>query len=195
MNGGNQTPLPGISSQNRASVQNGHSDLATEERIEGWLAGLTGELRAPWEEGYRLLRARGLKVRDAIIAVWLSLASDDRGELTTQEALAEFLGYQRRQTIYERRVKRRLDDWAERLLILRLRGERLAEVDERTFQAAVNEEGSHQDRRLYYQRAGVFQERVEIDDRRDALPVIVYEFDDSEYRDKEDVPPKAEELS
>ena len=191
-----QTVLPGLG-QNGGSEQNEHSDLATGEMIEGWLAGLDEAAREPWEEGYRWLRAQGLKARDAIIAVWLSLATDDRGGLTTQQALADFLGYRRRETIYDRRVKKGLDEWAERLMILRLRGQRLAQVDERTFQAAASEEGTHQDRRLYYQRAGVLQGRLEVTGDKEApLPVIIYEgIDDTAYRDKEDVSTEPEEIS
>jgi hypothetical protein len=41
-----------------------------------------------------------------------------------------------------------------------LRGARLAEVDERTYSAAVDSDSSASDRKLYYQRAGVWNEEA-----------------------------------
>jgi hypothetical protein len=43
---------------------------------------------------------------------------------------------------------------------MRMRGARLAEVDEQTYLAAAGEGSSATDRKLYYQRAGVWEENV-----------------------------------
>ena len=132
------------------------------QQVEAWLDEQVGTLPHGqwWVEDYRLLRAQGWRWKDAFIVVWMSLGSDDRGPLSTVQALTEFLGVSR-QWYYNR-----LEKWpvmeriAERLQLRRLRGARLAAVDERSYTAAVEDRSSAADRKLYYQRAGVWQEQV-----------------------------------
>lgn len=125
-----------------------------------------GELRAwlevhasaPWLEGYLFLRAQGVRHRDAMLATWLSLATDDRGDIPTREAFAELMGVSRAATYTWESRRPEIRVWAEKLQVLRLRGSRLAEVDERTYEAAAGADGSAADRKLYYQRAGVWED-------------------------------------
>ncbi len=118
------------------------------------------EASPAWLEGYLFLKARGVRYRDAMLAVWLSLAKDDRGEVETREEFARLMGVARATTYGWEARRPEIRQWAELLQVMRMRGMRLAEVDERTYWAAVNEEGSATDRKLYYQRAGVWEESV-----------------------------------
>lgn len=112
-----------------------------------------------WKEGYDFLKSRGVRHRYAALAVWLSLSSDDRGDIQTRDDFARLMGVSR-STTYDWEKKQPVREWAEKLQVMRLRGARLAEVDERTFLAATSVEGSASDRKLYYQRAGVWEDRV-----------------------------------
>ena len=114
-------------------------------------------------ESYLALRAQGWAWREALCVAWLSLGRDDRGELRTVQDLCDFLGVSR-MWFYERKARydgepapgmNAWDWWAERLQLGRLRGQRLAEVDEATFRRAASSEGKAADRELYYKRAGV----------------------------------------
>ena len=118
------------------------------------------EAAPAWLEGYLFLRARGVRYRDAMLAVWLSLRTDDRGEVRTRGDFARLMGVARATTYGWEGRRPEVRQWAELLQVMRMRGARLAEVDERTFWAAVDEEGSATDRKLYYQRAGVWEESV-----------------------------------
>ena len=126
--------------------------------LETWESWLDEHSPSPlWYEGYWLLRARGVRFRYAALAVWLSLRSDDRGEIQTRSDFANLMGVGRR-TTYDWEKRQPVRKWEEMLRLLRLRGSRLAEVDEQTYQAAISEKGGSSDRRLYYQRAGVLDE-------------------------------------
>lgn len=137
---------------------------------EQWMAGQAVQW---WLEDYRYLRSQGWKWKDALCVVWLSLRKDDRGDVGTVEALTDWLGVSRR-WYYSRRGKfdgqpgpgqNLWDVMAEQLQIRRLRGARLAEVDEVTYEKAVDRKGTTwRDRELYYKRAGALQEesRVQI---------------------------------
>lgn len=126
-----------------------------------------------WVEDYRYLRKHGWKWKDALAIVWMSLRRDDRGILPTVDALADWLGMSR-QWFYSRRAKfdgqpgpgqNLWDVLAEQLQLRRLRGGRLADVDEVTYDVASNpEKSTARDRELYYKRAGVLQDerRVQI---------------------------------
>lgn len=115
------------------------------ERAGGW-----------FEQAYRYMRALGFRPNPAFICAWLSVGKDDRGSLKTFADLAAELGIAR-QTVYANIAKHRLHEWAEQLRLLRMRGERLAEVDERTYGEAVGAESTPAARRLYYERAGVLK--------------------------------------
>lgn len=113
---------------------------------------------ASWEDGYRFLRARGVRYRYAMLAAWLSCGSDDRGDLGTRADFADFMGVSR-STTYQWEERQPVREWAEMLRVMRLRGARLAEVDERTYLSAAGETSSAADRKLYYQRAGVWEDQ------------------------------------
>jgi DNA-binding XRE family transcriptional regulator len=92
-----------------------------------------------------------------MLAVWLSVASYDRGEVKTRADLADLMSVSR-QTTYGWEAKQPVREWAELLRLRRMRGSHLAEVDERTYVKAIGEESSASDRKLYYQRAGVWED-------------------------------------
>jgi len=125
--------------------------------LEAWLQ---GEAPPAWLEGYLFLRSRGVRYRDAMLATWLSLATDDRGDIATREDFARLMGVSRATTYQWESRRPKIHDWAELLRLMRLRGARLAEVDERTYRAAVAADSSASDRKLYYQRAGVWDEEA-----------------------------------
>lgn len=147
-------------------------DPAVQGEAEGWLRELVGEDAQGqfFAEGYLLLRASGWLWREAFCIAWLSLGRDDRGELGTVGELCGFLGVSR-MWFYEH--KARYDNepvqglnawewWAERLQLGRLRGQRLADVDEATYQRAASMGGKAADRELFYKRAGVLVQRSEV---------------------------------
>jgi hypothetical protein len=113
-----------------------HGNVLIEE-LERWL-----ERDAPgptWAEGYWILRKKGVPGRDAALVTWLSLGKDDRGEFDTREKFAQGVMGVSRATTYDWEAKRpEVREWAEFLLMLRMRGSRLAEVDEATYGAAVS---------------------------------------------------------
>jgi len=148
------------------------------QEVETWLRGLMpmrplsdGE-RGDWFflESYMSLRANGWGWREAFCIAWQSLGRDDRGGLSSVADLCDFLGvsrmwYYEHKAKYENEPAQGLnawDWWAERLQLARLRGHRLAEVDEATFRRAVSFEGKAADRELYYKRAGVLVQRSEV---------------------------------
>lgn len=114
-----------------------------------------------WQEGYFLLRELGLSWRSAIIATWYSLRKDDRGSLPTVASLAEFLGITDRR-VRQVVVKDKLQEWTAWLIFSRLGGERLAEVDRVTFDKAAATDGTAADRRLFYERARVLQQDINL---------------------------------
>lgn len=141
-----ETPLP-VMSQGATTV----------DVLGAWLD--DGARKPEWKAGYDFLRARGVRHRYAALAVWLSLSRDDRGEIGTRDDFANLMGVSR-QTTYQWEERQPVRDWAAVLQVMRLRGSRLAEVDEATYVAAKAAGSSASDRKLYYQRAGVWEERV-----------------------------------
>ena len=139
-------------------IEMGQSDssqrvlLAT---LESWLHDTAPPV---WLEGYLLLRAQGVGYRDAMLATWLSLSTDDRGDVPTREDFANLMGVARATTYQWEGRRPIIRDYAEMLRVMRLRGANLAAVDGRTFAAAVSSESSASDRKLYYQRAGVWDD-------------------------------------
>ncbi len=125
--------------------------------LEAWLD--DGAPSPMWKAGYDFLRARGVRHRYAALAVWLSLSRDDRGEIKTRDDFAKLMGVSR-QTTYQWEERQPVREWAAVLQVMRLRGSRLADVDWATYQRAIGEDTTAADRRLYYQRAGVWEERV-----------------------------------
>lgn len=129
---------------------------------EGWLARHAYDNKAEqdgwFEQAYRFLRADvGMRPKVSFYAAWLSVSKDDRGQLKTHEDVGTFLGVSRK-TLYSWRSKHKLDGWAEQLRILRMRGDRLAEVDAQVYATAISPEGKSTDRRLFYERAGVLND-------------------------------------
>ena len=119
-----------------------------------------------FEQAYRYMRSTtGLRPGPCFVCAWMSVSKDDRAPLDTWTALADWLGFAR-QTLYAWRSRYKLDEWAEQLRMVRMRGDRLGQVDERTYKEAVSEEGSVAARRLYYERAGVLDNHVTVEDRR-----------------------------
>jgi len=123
------------------------------EALEQWME---AEASA-WLDGYRFLRAQGVRHRYALLAVWLSVSGDDRGDIKTRGDLADLMAVSRA-TTYGWEAKQPVQKWAELLRLRRMCGARLAEVDERTYGKAIDEESSASDRKLYYQRAGVWED-------------------------------------
>lgn len=123
--------------------------------LEEWLR---DEAPPAWMEGYLLLRAQSVRYRDAMLATWLSLSTDDRGDVRTREDLANLMGVARATTYQWEGRRPAIRDYAEMLRVMRLRGAKLAEVDQRSYNAAVAIESSASDRKLYYQRAGVWDD-------------------------------------
>lgn len=143
---GETVPLP-VMSQGGATVV----------VLEAWL---NDSAPSPmWKAGYDFLRARGMRHRYAALVVWLSLSKDDRGEIKTRDDFANLMGVSR-QTTYQWEERQPVREWAAVLQVMRLQGSRLAEVDERTYTSAAGLDSSASDRKLYYQRAGVWEERV-----------------------------------
>ncbi|RLC80096.1 MAG: hypothetical protein DRJ03_22315 [Chloroflexi bacterium] len=125
--------------------------------LEAWL---DDDAPSPmWKAGYDFLRSKGVRHRYAALAVWLSLSRDDRGEIETRDDFANLMGVAR-QTTYQWEERQPVREWAAVLQVMRLQGSRLAEVDERTYTSATGLDSSAADRKLYYQRAGVWEERV-----------------------------------
>lgn len=102
-------------------------------------------------ESYRSLRGKGYRWLDAIVGGWLATGAKGRGQLRTLKSLAEALG-RHRHTIYTavERVQA-----AANALALSWLAERVPDVDEATYHAAISMEGTAADRKLFYQRARV----------------------------------------
>ena len=133
-------------------------ERVTLAQLERWLR---EEASPDWLDGYLWLRGRGVRYRDAMLATWLSLRKDDRGELGTREDFARLMGVSRAATYAWEGKRPEIRQWAELLQVIRMRGARLAEVDERTYLAAVAAcKSTAADRKLYYQRAGVWEEEL-----------------------------------
>ena len=147
-------------------------------QLEAWLQALAPLQQGDGEpvgnrwflESYMSLRSNGWGWREAFCIAWQSLGRDDRGGLGSVADLCDFLGvsrmwYYEHKAKYENEPAQGLnawDWWAERLQLARLRGHRLAEVDEATYRRAVSYEGKAADRELYYKRAGVLIQRSEV---------------------------------
>jgi len=129
--------------------------------VEAWVDAAGGR----FEEAYRYMRtATGWRPGPCFVAAWLSLHKDDRGELATFGKLAEWLGVSR-QTVYKWRGTYRLDEWAEQMRLLALRGDKLGNVDRVTYEQAIKGESPVDARRLYYQRVGVLGQELTIYDQ------------------------------
>jgi len=154
------------------------SGRMTLSMLETWLH---EEAPPTWLEGYLFLRAKGVRYRDAMLATWLSLGTDDRGAVPTRQDFARLMGVARATTYDWESRRPEIRQWAELLQVMRLRGARLAEVDEAAYHAAVAADGTASDRKLYYQRAGVWEEeqRVHLMGESDG-PVQVEEVTDGE---------------
>lgn len=133
------------------------------DSIEAWIDALPAKPRAAWSEGYLYLRSvRHARPHDAMLAVWLSVASDDRGDLTSRDNFAACIGVSRQVTYQWESRRPEIRAWAEELQFMRMHGARLAEVDERTYLAASSEDGSASDRKLFYERAGVLKAEAKL---------------------------------
>lgn len=175
-----QAALPGDDIQKEETLQSLHFDtLNRVAEAEQWID-TRGEL---WSEGYHFLRARGLRWRDALVATWYSLRKDDRGDIPTVQALADFLGISR-QRVHEIRVKGQLDEWTGLLCFIRLGGHKLAEVDEQVYQAAADPDGSATDRRLFYERARVLKQEFGISAGDDPLAALIKDLRKEEGEDE-----------
>jgi hypothetical protein len=132
-----------------------------EDVWQAWVEQVGGR----FQEAFYILRAvTDFDPRSCLVGAWLSLSKDDRGELDTQEKLANFLGV-RRQSIYRWRMNDDLDEWAVLLRRMFLQGEQLGEVDRVMYQQAIDPEAPIDSRRLYYQRAGVLPQEIKIEDQ------------------------------
>ena len=100
-------------------------------------------------EAYRTLRGLGNRALDCVVGAWLATGAKGRGELRTLKSLAEALGKDRT-TVY--RASDRMRNVAGGLAMSWL-AERVPDVDEATYHAAISAEGTAADRKLFYQRA------------------------------------------
>jgi hypothetical protein len=126
--------------------------------LEAWIDALPDKSKAAWVEGYLYLRTvHGASPHDAMLAVWMSVASYDRGDLKSRDDFSAFIGVSRAVTYQWERRRPQIREWVEELQFMRLHGARLAEVDERTYLAAIGTDGSASDRKLYYERANVLK--------------------------------------
>lgn len=129
--------------------------------VEQWVSSAAGV----FEESYRYLRSRfSLRPKPAFVAAWMSLHKDDRGTLQKWEDVAEYLGVSR-QTVYGWRGIHRLDDHAELLRLMRMRGDALGEVDRVTYIKASSGESTVSERELFYKRAGVLGQPMTLDEQ------------------------------
>ena len=122
-----------------------------------------------WLSAYLDLRAAGLYWKKAAFAAWEAAPKSTR-QPDTMLALAYLLNYKSEQVFY----KWRRQDWYHEIGVNQLRQSiftrHLAEVDRATIAAAIN--GSHLDRRLYYEQAG-------------RGPVILPDFETERLADRE----------
>jgi hypothetical protein len=132
------------------------------KNMDGWDAYEGGR----FEEGYRFLRAAtNFDPGPCFVGAWMSLSKDDRGEkLSTWPKLAAWLCIAR-QTCYNWRAQFELDEWAELLRLMELRGEKLGDVDRVTYLQAIDSDAPVDARRLYYQRAGVMGQEITVHDK------------------------------
>lgn len=102
---------------------------------------------------YRNLRGRGFGIDDSVIGAWKTCGHRARGKVPTQQALSALLGKERT-TFWRRWQNAELqatafalgEDWWK---------ERIPDIDEAVYRAAVFSEGTAADRKLAYQRAKV----------------------------------------
>jgi hypothetical protein len=109
-----------------------------------------------WAEGYQKLRALGVRWTYAAYASWKAIHRDDRGGIRTVKEFSRWLG-RSESTIYQWPQRAPIDDWAKYLRTDYFL-DRMAEVDQRTYEVAVSEDGSATDRKLFYQRSGVWDD-------------------------------------
>jgi hypothetical protein len=120
-------------------------------------------LEGGWLQAFRDLRAHGLHWKKAAFAAWYNAPKSER-KPDTQEALAELLNYKSPQVFY----KWQKQEWFRELGIDRLREaimlRHLGDVDRKTIQAALNEDGGPgvQARRLFYEQIIMPKQGVEI---------------------------------
>lgn len=143
---------------------------ATLDSVEQWLV----EQSPTWVDEYLFLRSQKIPYRYALLAVWLSLKRDDRGEIKTREDLANLFGVSK-QTTYEWEAKHPeiREQYVKQLLLRRMGGSRLAEVDQMTYKRAIAADGTHNDRKLFYQRAGVYDENPAGEDQEQTINIVL----------------------
>jgi len=130
--------------------------------LEAWATAAGG-----WfEEAYRYLRYEiGFRPNPAFIGAWLSCSKDDRGSLKRIQDVADFVGISR-QAVHKNIVRHQLRQWAEQLMLARMRGDHLAEVDKVTYTQAVDLDAPVAARQLYYKRAGVLDDQETLTERQ-----------------------------
>lgn len=105
-------------------------------------------------ECYERLRGQRYPVEQALAGAWYSLGIRARGQYTTVAAFAELI----------ERSRQTVQNWLKteselRAAAIALRSEywtdRIQDIDEATFNAAISSDGTAADRKLAYQRAGV----------------------------------------
>ena len=132
------------------------------EDLEGWADYEGGR----FEEAYHFLRAAtDFDSGPCFVGAWMSLSKDDRGErLQTWNKLAAWLSVVR-ETLYRWRSNYQLDEWAELLRLMELRGEKLGNVDLVAYNQAIDPNAPVDARRLFYQRVGALGQEITIHDQ------------------------------
>ena len=146
----------------KAAARRALKEMQRPTQLDQW----TVEKGGRFEEAYRYLRATvGMPSEVAFVCAWMSLSRDDRGEdLRTWTQLENWLCVSR-ESIYKWRNDYLLDEWAEQLRLLALRGQPLGEVDRVTYLQAIDPSAPVEARRLFYQRAGVLGQDITVHDK------------------------------
>lgn len=117
-----------------------------------------------WRAGYEYLMTTkpGARYYDVLLAVWLSCTKSDRGDLATQERFADFIGVSRAVTYQWLDRRPEIKEWARELVELRFDASTIGEVDTRLIQKAKSTDSTPQWVRLFYQRAQVLKEELDL---------------------------------
>lgn len=145
----------------KAAARRALAAMPKESGIDKWMEKTGGR----FEEAYHHMRAlTGFSPEVCMLGAWMSLGADDRGEkLRHWSDITAWLSTTR-PTISRWRSDYRLDEWAEQLRLIELRGQPLGEVDRVTYLQAVDPNAPVDARRLFYQRAGVLGQDITVHD-------------------------------
>ncbi len=132
----------------------------SQAQVERWLT----RARAAWREGYDYLIATkpGIAYYDALLAVWLSVGKDDRGELKTRDDFARFIGVSRAVTYQWQERRPEIVEWAREIVELRFDSSKIATVDQRVIAKATSRRTTVAWVRLFFERAGLLKSSFDV---------------------------------